>query len=72
MCLFAAVMMKHVTLPMQEESLIVSVGVLLYKYTMHCSASHQLQQTGPEYEEVMKRSENLAYRLTQNIEVKAN
>ena len=51
----------------------VLTGVLLY----HCisnhqsqsskpvSASNQLQQTGPEYEEVVELSENVAYRPTE-------
>ena len=58
----------------------VLTGVLLY----HCiskhrsqsskpvSASNQLQQTGPEYEEVVELSENMAYRPTQSIELRAN
>lgn len=57
----------------------VLTGVLLY----HCisnhrsqsskpvSASNQLQQTGPEYE-VVELSENMAYRPTQSIELRAN
>ena len=36
------------------------------------SSSNQLQQTGPEYEEVMELSENMAYRPTQTIELRAN
>ena len=58
----------------------VLTGVLLY----HCinnhlsqsckavSVSNQLKQTGPEYEEVIELSENMAYRLTQSIEMRAN
>ena len=58
----------------------VLTGVLFY----HCisnhrsqsskpvSASNQLQQTGPEYEEVVELSENMAYRPTQSIELRAN
>ena len=58
----------------------VLTGVLLY----HCisnhrsqsskpvSASNQLQQTGPEYEEVAVLRENVAYRPTQSIEMSAN
>ena len=58
----------------------VLTGVLLY----HCisnhrsqsskpvSVSNQLQQTGPEYEEVVELSENMAYRPTQSIELRAN
>ena len=58
----------------------VLTGVLFY----HCisnhrsqsskpvSASNQLQQTGPEYEEVMELSENVAYKPVQSIELRAN
>ena len=58
----------------------ILTGVLLY----HCisnhrsqsskpvSVSNQLQQTGPEYEEVVVLSENVAYRPTQSIELRAN
>ena len=58
----------------------VLTGVLLY----HCisnhrsrsfkavSVSNQLKQTGPEYEDVMELSENMAYRPTQSIEMRAN
>ena len=58
----------------------VLTGVLFY----HCisnhrsqsskpvSASNQLQQTGPEYEEVVVLSENVAYRPIQSIEMNAN
>ena len=58
----------------------VLTGVLFY----HCisnhqsqsskpvSASNQLQQMGPEYEEVVILSENVAYRPTQSIELRTN
>ena len=36
------------------------------------SPSNPLQQTGPEYEEVVELSENVAYRPTQSIELRAN
>ena len=59
-------------------------GVLTGVLLLHCisnhrsqcakpvSASNQLQQTGPEYEEVVELSENMAYRPTQSIELRAN
>ena len=58
----------------------ILTGVLFY----HCisnhrsqsskpvSASNRLQQTGPEYEEVVKLSENVAYKPVQSIELRAN
>ena len=36
------------------------------------SPSNPLQQTGPEYEEVMELSENMAYKPVQSIELRAN
>ena len=35
-------------------------------------SSNPLQRTGPEYEEVLGLGENMAYRPTQSIEMKAN
>ena len=59
----------------------VLTGVLLYHCISHhrsqsfkpVSVSNQLQQTGPEYEEVVVLSENMAYnKPVQSIELRAN
>ena len=59
----------------------VLTRVLLYHCMSHqqsqsakpVSASNQLQQTGPEYEEVVELSENMAYnKPVQSIEMRAN
>ena len=59
----------------------VLTGVLFYHCISHhrsqsakpVSASNQQQQTGPEYEEVVDLSENLAYnKPVQSIEMRAN
>ena len=53
-------------------------GILLfYCISRHRSqrskpSSNQLQQTGPEYEEVLGLGGNMAYKPTQSIEMKAN